>query len=351
MKPNLNKKIFIVDDDPFCLAMYEEHLHNLGFTAVTAFSSGKELLSNLYKNPDLIFLDYNLDDIKGIELLLQIKEFNPNIHIVVVSGQVDMDIAIQFLKNGAFDYIIKDENDMEKISLAIDKWLQAIEFAENVTDEFDSENQVKHLKAVIEAQEKIRREIALQLHDNVDKLLGVSRLYVESAYNDEENRLKLLLDSKTAINSAIVQIRKLSQSLQPKKIKEYNLEEDVPKLITSLMMLDKFTVLSNLNINGLKNVLSGQSHKNIFDTMQCMINVIIKYSNAKRVLLGLTLSNNELHLLLTDDGVGYDLNKDEKSLGFDEIYQKIYDLKAHYFINTEPGKGCRWNIHFPLNKA
>lgn len=348
MNQNLNRKIFVVDDDPFCMAMYEEHLQNMGFQAVSVYSSGKELKENLYKNPDLIFLDYNLDDIKGIELLTQIKEFNPHIHIVVVSGQENMDIAVQFLKNGAFDYIIKDENDMEKISIVIEKWLQAIDFSENVRGLHDSENQVKHLKAVIQAQEKIRREIALQLHDNVNQLLGVSRLYVETAYADEQNRLKLIMDSKTAINSAIVEIRKLSQSLQPKQIKNYNLEEDVPKLITSLMMLDKFTVLSNLNTKGLKEVLTMNKHKCIYEIIQNLINVIIKFSNAKRVLLGLTLSNNELHLLLTDDGVGYQLERDEKSMGLDNIYQMIAELQANYIINTEPGKGCRWNIHFPL---
>ncbi len=348
MNQNLNRKIFVVDDDPFCIAMYEEHLQNIGFQAVSVYSSGKELKENLYKNPDLVFLDYNLDDIKGIELLIQIKEFNPNINVVVVSGQEDMEIAVQFLKNGAFDYIIKDGGDMEKISLVIEKWLKAVEFNDNVSDLYDSENQVKHLKAVIQAQEKIRREIALQLHDNVNQLLGVSRLYVETAYSDEQNRLKLIMDSKTAINSAIVEIRKLSQSLQPRKIREYNLEEDIPKLITSLMMLDKFTVLSNLNTKGLKEVLPMNKHKCIYDIIQNLINVIIKFSNAKRVLIGLTLSHNELHLLLTDDGVGYQLERDEKSMELDVIYQMIADLKANYIINTEPGKGCRWNIHFPI---
>ena len=96
MNSKPHRKIFLVDDDPFCKAMYEEHLINLGFSSVVSFSSAKELLANLYQNPDLVFLDYNLEDIKGIELLHNIKAFNNRINVVVISGQSDMNVAIQF---------------------------------------------------------------------------------------------------------------------------------------------------------------------------------------------------------------------------------------------------------------
>jgi signal transduction histidine kinase len=307
-----------------------------------------ELLNNLYQNPELVILDYDPKNVISVDLLLSIKKFNPNIHIVVASGQSDMDIAIQFLKCGAFDYVIKDGFYANKIPAVIDKWLKGIEFNESLETSGASEDDDKHVRTIIEAQEKIRREISLQLHENVNQLLGVSRLYVETAYSDEVNRVQLLMDSKTAINAAIVEIKKLSLSLQPKKIREYNLEEDIPKLITNLMMLDKFTVLSNLNIKGLKEVLAAQKHQDILEIMQSLINLIIKFSNAKRVLLGLTLCDNELHLLLTDDGVGYNLEKAEKPFGFLKIYDQIKTLKGEYAINTAPGKGCRWNIHFPL---
>ena len=113
---NTNKfKIFLVDDDHFCLNLYEQHLNNLGHTDVTTFDNGTACLNSLTKNPEIIFLDHNMDVLNGFELLIKIKRFNPNIFVVMISGQENMKTAIDALKYGAFDYIIKDDQEAEKI--------------------------------------------------------------------------------------------------------------------------------------------------------------------------------------------------------------------------------------------
>ena len=113
---NINKfKIFLVDDDHFCLNLYEQHLVNLGHTDVTTFDNGTACLNSLTQNPDIIFLDHNMDVLTGFELLKKIKRFNPNIHVVMISGQENMKTAIDALKYGAFDYIIKNDMVAEKM--------------------------------------------------------------------------------------------------------------------------------------------------------------------------------------------------------------------------------------------
>ena len=118
-------KIFLVDDDPFCLAIYQQHLQNIGYPNTNAYSSGRELLDNLHQKPEIIFLDYNLEDYKGAELLLKIKEFDPAICVVIVSAQSDSSIPSNLLNTGAFDYIIKDYDDTVNISAVINKWFAA----------------------------------------------------------------------------------------------------------------------------------------------------------------------------------------------------------------------------------
>jgi hypothetical protein len=114
-------KFFIVDDDIFCANMYEQNLRNMGCLDVTYYSNGSDCLQNLNQNPDIIFLDHNMNDLTGFEVLKKIKRTNPNIYVVMVSGQENIKTAVDALKYGAFDYIIKDELVCEKINLIIEK--------------------------------------------------------------------------------------------------------------------------------------------------------------------------------------------------------------------------------------
>lgn len=119
---NQNKfKFFIVDDDFFCANMHQQNLKNMGFNDIVYFNNGNDCLSNLDQKPDIIFLDHNMDGLTGFEVLKKIKRNNPNIYIVMVSGQKTIKTAVDALKYGAFDYIIKDQNMGDNMKLIVDK--------------------------------------------------------------------------------------------------------------------------------------------------------------------------------------------------------------------------------------
>ncbi len=108
-------RIFIVEDDVIFAKIISHHLSLNPEYEVEIFPDGKSLLKNLYKNPALISLDYNLPDTTGLEVLKQIKEFNPDTPVVIVSGQQDVATAIELLKKGAYDYILKDQDTKERM--------------------------------------------------------------------------------------------------------------------------------------------------------------------------------------------------------------------------------------------
>lgn len=121
MKNKPQFKFFIVDDDIFCANVYEQYLLNQNFTDITHFSNGNDCLDNLHQNPDIIFLDHDMGDLSGFEVLKKIKRQNPNIYVVMVSGQENIMIAVDALKHGAFDYVVKDNAVCEKLTNIIDK--------------------------------------------------------------------------------------------------------------------------------------------------------------------------------------------------------------------------------------
>jgi len=113
MKKNLT--IFVVEDDKWFADLLAYQIKLNPDYLVEVFNSGKTLLQNMYKNPDIITLDYSLPDFKGETLLKEIKKIRPDIPVVVVSGQEDITTAINLLKEGAFDYIVKNEETKERV--------------------------------------------------------------------------------------------------------------------------------------------------------------------------------------------------------------------------------------------
>lgn len=123
MKSNTGFSVYLVDDDPFFLNVCEQYVLNCGISDITKFQSGPDFLNNLSRFPDLILLDYHMDTMNGIETLKKIKRFNPDAMVVFISGQENIDIAVNALKYGAFDYLIKNQVDEEKIKIILNKAL------------------------------------------------------------------------------------------------------------------------------------------------------------------------------------------------------------------------------------
>ncbi|MCB2218825.1 MAG: sigma-54 dependent transcriptional regulator [Bacteroidetes bacterium] len=108
-------KIFIVEDDPLYGEMLKYHLSLNPDNEVIKFETGTACLKNLHQNPSLISLDYSLPDISGFEVIKKVKEYNADIPVVVVSGQEDVATAVRLLKDGAYDYFVKDEDTKERL--------------------------------------------------------------------------------------------------------------------------------------------------------------------------------------------------------------------------------------------
>lgn len=127
-----NPNIFIVEDDQFFAQMLKIVLGKNNYTNVQHFDSGEACLENLYTNPDLVILDYNLGTMNGIEVLRKIKGINPNIHVIFLSSQEKMNVAINSLKYGAFDYIEKNPHNVTSLLNLIQKIFRMDKISEKV---------------------------------------------------------------------------------------------------------------------------------------------------------------------------------------------------------------------------
>ena len=108
-------KIFVVEDNEW----YNRFLvHNLSLNPdyeITSFLNGKVCLNQLNDQPDVITLDYRLPDISGLELLRKIKQENNDIQVILISEQDDIEVVVDLLREGAYDYIVKSNFNLEEL--------------------------------------------------------------------------------------------------------------------------------------------------------------------------------------------------------------------------------------------
>lgn len=130
MGVNKDLLIYVVEDNKMYNKLVVEYLAKQGFSHVKPFFSGKECIKTVKggESPDIVIQDYFLDDSNGIDVLLNVKKHSKSSEFVFLTGNENMEVAVNSIKYGAFDYIIKDNdvalkkvlNKIEKISKMIE---------------------------------------------------------------------------------------------------------------------------------------------------------------------------------------------------------------------------------------
>jgi two-component system, NtrC family, response regulator AtoC len=107
--------IFVVEDNEWYNKLLVYTLSLIPDYTVKSFFSGKEILKCIDEAPDVITIDYRLPDMTGDELLQKIKAQNPNIEVIIISEQDDIATAVELLKLGAYDYIVKEKDIRDRL--------------------------------------------------------------------------------------------------------------------------------------------------------------------------------------------------------------------------------------------
>ncbi|MDF9799271.1 two-component system response regulator AtoC [Catalinimonas alkaloidigena] len=119
-------KAFCVEDDPFYGQMIKLTLEKNSNIEVSVFTSGEELISHLYQNPDLVTIDFNLPGLSGLEILKKVNDHNCDIAKIIISGQENVSVAVESYKNGADYYIVKNPDTFSELEQCISKIIRQI---------------------------------------------------------------------------------------------------------------------------------------------------------------------------------------------------------------------------------
>jgi two-component system OmpR family response regulator len=114
-------KVFVVDDDPvFCTAL-EHYLSNeIPGVQIHTFTNGEACLHEISQQPDVILLDYQLDSEfeyawNGLQILKKLRNIDPDLPVVFLSSQENVETAMECINEGAIDYLVKNQQVFEKV--------------------------------------------------------------------------------------------------------------------------------------------------------------------------------------------------------------------------------------------
>ncbi|MEO5675877.1 MAG: response regulator [Chitinophagales bacterium] len=136
-------KIFVIDDDPVMSEMIQDFLRKrYDHVQIFLFGTGEEAMTELYRKPEVIILDYHLDSLEanatnGIIILRRIKELLPNVPVLFLSSHENPDVAADTIRYGAYDYIVKNETAFQRMEIMIN----------NATGHLSIKSKLKNQKA------------------------------------------------------------------------------------------------------------------------------------------------------------------------------------------------------------
>ena len=118
-----NCRILFVDDDQDILTMVNQYLEMQGYDITTVNSGMKALDLIKDQEIDVVFTDYKMPEFNGLELLAAIKQYKPEIEVIIVTGYGSMESAIQAMKFGSYDYLQKPFK-LDHLKLIIDRIIE-----------------------------------------------------------------------------------------------------------------------------------------------------------------------------------------------------------------------------------
>lgn len=169
----MEKLIFIVDDEPSIQKLLTHWVKNQWKYNIEVFGKGFDMIDNLSKKPDLILLDIMLPDCNGVDLIPKIKSYDENLPIIMLSAQGNVEVAVNSLRQGAYDYFAKPI-DSNKLEPAIKNALSNYELHKKIVElqeHLEYEFSFDHIISADQRMQDVFRLVSKILNNDITVLI------------------------------------------------------------------------------------------------------------------------------------------------------------------------------------
>jgi signal transduction histidine kinase len=198
--------------------------------------------------------------------------------------------------------------------------------------------------ALLEGQENERKRIIQELHDGVGQLLTAIRLRVDVVPLDPSTRKELV----DLINDTIAEVKRISYNVMPGALVDFGLEAALKGLCDNTARYSKLK-FDFQYIRESSHQLGFDVTVAVFRIVQEGINNIIKHASAQNVELHILDKEDEIYVLLKDDGIGFDeTSLTHAGIGLRSMRERAKLLGGNVDIHSEPDGGTAVEAHIPL---
>jgi PAS domain S-box-containing protein len=205
-------------------------------------------------------------------------------------------------------------------------------------------------QATTDAKDAERSDIGKELHDNVNQLLGASRMYIDMAKRGGIDSKMYLSRSSEYTLTAIEEIRKLTHGLATDIIKNLGLCEAIDNIARDTMEVNPVKISCALE-NFTESNLNEKFKLNVYRIVQEQLNNILKHAKATEVHIRLSQNKKTILLSMSDNGVGFDPGKKQKGIGVANIKSRASAYNGTAEFISKPGEGCVLIITLPVLDA
>lgn len=285
-----------------------------------------ELKDSMYNKQDLALvreLDKKYQSsLKDQELLRQEielteKERKYNLLLFIIGG---------ILITGLFIY--KNQEKNKRLAE------QDLQLAEQHIATLESRQKIENMSSMIAGQEAERQRIAKDLHDGLGTLLTTVKgkiVQIQTAI-DELSSANIYESAQDMIDQACEEVRRISHNMMPGVLRLEGLQGAVEDIVTQLEQTHGLQVFATIDFDD-QRVNEVQAHM-IYRILQEGINNIVRHSHATEVVIQLMEYDDHLHLLIEDDGDGFDIEKQASGLGLQSIRSRVAFLNGDLDINS-----------------
>jgi signal transduction histidine kinase len=194
-----------------------------------------------------------------------------------------------------------------------------------------------------------RNRIAREIHDSLGHALTVLNLHLEAALklqqSDPEAATEFLADAKQLGSTALEEVRRSVAALRCDPLQGQTLADAIASLTDEFQRSTGISPQCHLEQ---QSALPPEVKTAVYRIVQEALTNIYKYAEASEVKVELTATASELHLIVADNGKGFDRDRNTTGFGLAGMRERTLALGGHFEIVTAPGAGCQIIATIPL---
>lgn len=217
-------------------------------------------------------------------------------------------------------------------------------------NELESNRKIETISSMLQGQEVERERIARDLHDSLGGLLSTVKLHFDAI----QTKVPELSDQKeynkayNLLDAACNEVRTISNNMQPGALLKLGIVPAIKDLVNRIES-EETPHIEFLNYGTLNDLPIGVN-LNIFRIVQELLYNSLKHAQAKEILIQLIRNDEDIEIMVEDDGIGFDPQQIKKGMGTENVAARVNFLHGEISIHTDKGVGTTTTITIPYSK-